>query len=70
MIINHIKIHTIHIPFKFPINHNLKNRANSESVILAVHTESGKIGYGEGVPCSYVTGKSTQEIIFVIIHYK
>jgi len=32
-------------------------------VILAVHTKSGKIGYGEGAPRSYVTGESTPEII-------
>ncbi len=63
MTISQIKIHTVRVPFKFSIGHNLKDRAQSESIVLAVHTASGKIGYGEGAPRSYVTGESTQEVI-------
>ncbi len=63
MTINHINIHTVQIPFRLSIDHNLKKRAYSESIVLAVHTKTGKVGYGEGAPRSYVTGESTQEVI-------
>ncbi len=63
MTIDYIQIHSVQIPFKFSIGHNLKNRAHSESIVLAMHTTEGKVGYGEGAPRSYVTGESAMDVV-------
>ena len=62
MKITNFKIYPVRIPFSFPINHHLKNRASSSSVVLAVNTDDGRTGYGEGAPREYVTGESLLEV--------
>lgn len=63
MKIRSIDVWTVKIPFSTSINHNLKDRGQSHSVVLAVTTTDGLIGYGEGTPRTYVTGESTAQII-------
>ena len=53
-----IKIYLIEIPFSFSIDHNLKQRSCSESIIIEVTDCSGQKGYGEGAPRDYVTGET------------
>jgi len=60
MIIEYIKVHTVHIPFTFSINDDLKNKSPSESIVVSVHTLSGKIGYGES---NYIAEKSRKKVI-------
>jgi len=67
MTIDHIKIHTVDIPFKSSISHNLKNSTHSAPLILAIHTKSGKIGYGESVLCNSTAKKSVKR---GISHFK
>ena len=62
MKITRINIYPVRIPFSFSINHHLKNRAKSSSVVIAVHTDVGITGYGEGAPREYVTGESLSEV--------
>lgn len=52
-----IKIYLLKIPFSFSIDHNLKQRYSSESIIIEVTDCSGKKGFGEGAPRHYVTGE-------------
>ncbi|MEO0895258.1 MAG: enolase C-terminal domain-like protein [Bacteroidota bacterium] len=63
MRINLIQLHQVRIPFTFSIDHQLKRRAASDSIVLAVHSEQGLIGYGEGAPRNYVTGENTSEVV-------
>ena len=62
MKITNINVYPVRIPFSFSINHHLKNRAKSSSVVIAVHSNDGKTGYGEGAPREYVTGESLLEV--------
>jgi muconate cycloisomerase len=63
MKITQINIYPVRIPFSFSINHHLKNRATSSSVVVLVHTDTGSVGYGEGAPREYVTGESLPEVV-------
>ena len=42
-----------------PIRHNLADRIHSENLVVKVVTDSGVVGYGEGVARPYVTGETT-----------
>ncbi len=57
-----IALYRVNIPFKTSIDHHLKKRAYSESIVLELQTADGRIGYGEGAPRSYVTGEDTEMI--------
>ena len=63
MKIKHIEIYPIQIPFSFSIDHHLKNRARSSSIVIAVHGSDGNTGFGEGAPREYVTGESLTEVV-------
>ena len=63
MKIKSIKLHHIAIPFSTSIGHSLKKRARSASIVLAVYDDQGNVGYGEGAPRVYVTGKSIKEVM-------
>jgi len=55
-----IACYQLNIPFKTSINHNLKKRQCSESIVLEIHTENGIVGYGECAPRNYVTGETIE----------
>lgn len=57
-----VQVYRVRIPFSFSVDHNLKKRNRSESLVLALHTDEGNIGYGECTPRSYVTGESTEKV--------
>ncbi|MGD9037131.1 MAG: hypothetical protein PVF10_11275, partial [Syntrophobacterales bacterium] len=40
-----------------PIKHYLAERTHSENLVVQVETDSGVIGFGEGIPRQYVTGE-------------
>lgn len=46
------------IPFNFSFGHGAAKRTTSDSFILKLESEEGLIGYGEGLPRSYVTGET------------
>lgn len=58
-----VKAYLLQIPFSFSIDHNLKQRLSSESIIIEITDSSGRKGYGEGAPRAYVTGESGTAII-------
>ncbi|MEN0049946.1 MAG: enolase C-terminal domain-like protein [Bacteroidota bacterium] len=60
MRIANIAYYKVNIPFKTSINHNLKKRQCSESLVLEIHTQNGLVGYGEGAPRKYVTGETLE----------
>jgi muconate cycloisomerase len=53
----------INIPFKTSIDHNLKKRRRSESIVVEIRTTCGFVGYGEGAPRKYVTGETMTTLI-------
>lgn len=58
-----IAYYKVNIPFKTSINHNLKKRQYSESIVLEIHTENGLVGYGEGAPRVYVTQETIETLM-------
>jgi len=63
MTLESIHIYALRIPFTTGINHSLKQRKTSDSIVLAVRTTDGKVGYGEGTPRSYVTGETAEQVV-------
>lgn len=62
MKIRDLIIYPVRIPFSFSVDHHLKNRTSSSSLVVAISTYEGKVGYGEGAPREYVTGESLVEV--------
>lgn len=57
-IINEISLYQMEIPFKFSFGHGAAKRKSSDSFLLVLKTNDGKIGIGEGLPRIYVTGET------------
>ena len=57
-IINEITLYQMEIPFNFSFGHGSAKRKTSDSFVLVLKTNDGKIGIGEGLPRVYVTGET------------
>ncbi len=53
-----LEIREVKIPFRFAFKHALAVRRGAHNLILALHTTTGEIGYGEVIPRQYLTGES------------
>lgn len=51
-----------HFPmsFRFAFIHSSAKRSTTENVIVAVHSDNGQYGWGEGCPRDYVTGETSK----------
>ena len=58
MILEHIELTKLEIPFRVSFKHASAERTMTETVIAIAHSENAVMGYGEGCPRSYVTGES------------
>ena len=63
MRIKKIDLYHIAIPFSTVIQHNLKKRSTTASLVVRVTDEKGRTGFGEGAPRTYVTGNSVQSVL-------
>lgn len=52
-----IHLYLLQIPLCMPIKHNLAERTYSENLVVKVVTDSGVVGFGEGIARQYVTGE-------------
>ena len=59
MRLKQIEFFRLQIPLCMPIKHHLAERTYSENVVVKVVSDSGVVGYGEGIPREYVTGETT-----------
>jgi L-alanine-DL-glutamate epimerase-like enolase superfamily enzyme len=48
------------LPLRFPIEHSLAHNTHTNSLVVRLQDASGLVGYGEGVPRSYVTGEDPE----------
>lgn len=62
MNITKLHYHHIRIPLKLTFAQANQNTQLSDSVIVRLETERGKIGYGEACPRTYVSGESTTAV--------
>ncbi len=45
-------------PFRMSFSHSLATRNQAETLLLCVRTRSGKVGYGQALPRTYLTGET------------
>ncbi len=57
-----IEIRKVEIPFRLKYTHALASRKEGSSIIVKVVTECGKVGYGETIPRSYLTGEDIDSV--------
>ena len=57
MKLKQIKLFSLQIPLCMPIKHYLAERTYSENLVVKVVTDSGVVGFGEGIARQYVTGE-------------
>ena len=62
MKIKSIKLYELGIPFRYSINHTLKSRRKSQSIIIEIETLDGTYHYGEGAPREYVINEPMASI--------
>lgn len=55
-----ITLFRVAVPLKKEIKHASHSRTESENLIVRVELAGGQVGYGEGVPRSYVTGETVE----------
>jgi L-alanine-DL-glutamate epimerase-like enolase superfamily enzyme len=55
-----IHLYLLQIQLCMPIKHHLAKRAHSENLVVKVVTDSGVVGFGEGIARQYVTGEVVQ----------
>jgi len=58
-----IEIFHIRIPFKRSYKHSLAEHRASDTVLVKVTTDSGKVGWGETIPRQYLTGETPASVI-------
>ena len=56
--IHRIELFAVRVPLKREIKHASHSRTDSDNLVVKVELASGQVGYGEGVPRSYVTGET------------
>jgi len=49
--------------FRMAVAHGLATRFHSDNIYIALRSDSGASGYGEGVPRSYVTGETPESVL-------
>jgi muconate cycloisomerase len=61
-----LKLFRVAVPLKKVIRHASFERSESENLVVRVALADGQIGYGEGVPRSYVTGETVESTFDVL----
>jgi len=61
--IRSLTIYRLRIPFHQAFRHALQSREESDAVIIKVTDGDGRVGYGESLPRSYVTGETIDSMI-------
>ena len=60
MRIQRLEVCSFPVPFRVVFRHASASRARAENLIVAAHSDSGHVGYGEGCPRHYVTGETVE----------
>ncbi len=57
------QVFCLRIPFVERFAHSLSARQTSDAVVVRIEADDGTVGYGEGLPRSYVTGESVASVL-------
>ncbi len=63
MKITNVQLGTVSVPLRVPFKTALRTVNSVEDIIVAIHTDTGHIGYGEAPPTGAVTGDTTGSIL-------
>ena len=66
MKITQVRLGKISVPLRTPFKTALRTVSSVEDVIVEIHTDDGRIGYGEAPPTGAITGDTTGAIIGAI----
>ena len=66
MKITNVRLGRISVPLRTPFKTALRTVSSVEDVIVEIHTDCGRIGYGEAPPTGPITGDTTLAIIGAI----
>ncbi len=66
MSIASLKLYRVAVPLKRVVKHASFERSVSENLVVRVTLADGHVGYGEGVPRSYVTGETVESTFGVL----
>ncbi len=66
MKITNVRLGKISVPLRTPFKTALRTVSSVEDVIVEIHTDDGRIGYGEAPPTGPITGDTTLGIIGAI----
>lgn len=66
MKIAQVRLGTISVPLRTPFKTALRTVSSVEDVIVEIHTDDGRVGYGEAPPTGAITGDTTGAIIGAI----
>lgn len=56
----------VDIPFKLTFKHALKERSESNSILVKLTADTGEVGWGESLPRDYVTGETLESAVEVL----
>lgn len=60
MTLQSLDLFHVAVPLKKPIRHASYERTTSDSLVVRATLDDGRVGFGEGVPRSYVTGETIE----------
>lgn len=63
--VRELEVRPLHIPLRGRVSHAAASRGVAEPVVVAVHLNSGALGYGETLPRPYVTGENVDSVLRV-----
>src|ERR1700729_1040786 len=66
MTISSFTLFKVAVPLKKIVRHASFERSVSENLVVRVTLADGHVGYGEGVPRSYVTGETVESTFGVL----
>ena len=66
MKIAQVRLGTISVPLRTPFKTALRTVSSVEDVIVEIHTDDGRVGFGEAPPTGAITGDTTGAIIGAI----
>jgi len=69
MTLRSIDIYHVAVPLKMKIRHASHERVTSDNLVVRATLDDGHVGYGEGVPRSYVTGETIETAFAMLARF-
>ena len=64
--ITDVRLGMLRVPLRTPFKTALRTVESVEDIVVTVHTDDGRIGYGEAPPTAVITGDTHESIVAAI----